>query len=119
MASIGNFFTLQFNQCKRRKLRGSSNESTSKQAKNAQKQEEEVKQPIHFKRAKGLRHLKQGRGKVSEIHRVFVKGSVWVKLKLLYAKYGSKNHLKLKRVLRKDRKTWLLCKAMTPAKWSV
>ena len=47
--------------------------------KNAQKQEEEVKQPNHFKQAKGLRHLKQGRGKMSEIHRVFVKGSVWVK----------------------------------------
>ena len=79
MASIGNFFTLQFNQCKRRKLRGPSNESTSKQAKNAQRKEEEIKQPNHFKQAKGLRHLKQGRGKVSEIHRVFVKGSVWVK----------------------------------------
>ena len=39
-----------------------------KQAKNAQKQEEEVKQPKHFKQAKGLRHLKQGRGKVSKIH---------------------------------------------------
>ena len=65
MASKGNFLTLQFNQCKRRKLRGSSNESTSKQAKNAQKQEEEVKEPKHFKQAKGFRHLKQDRGKVS------------------------------------------------------
>ena len=70
MASKRDFFTLQFDQCKRGKLRGSSNESTSKQTKNAQKQEEEVKPPKHFKQAKGLRHLKQGRGKVSKIHHV-------------------------------------------------
>ena len=65
MASKGNFFALQFNHCKRRKLRGSSNESTSKQAKNAQKQEAEDKEPKHFKQAKEFRHLEQGHGKVS------------------------------------------------------
>ena len=34
------------------------------------RQEEGVKQPKHFNQAKGLRHLKQGRGKVSKIHHV-------------------------------------------------